>query len=166
MTWPLTFVISGGQTGADQGGLRAGRACGYRTGGTAPKGYRTDEGPMPDLLQAFGLVESIYASYSPRTWDNVRGSTGTVWFGDDTSPGGILTSSNCWRLRRPWLANPTSAAELRDWIEAHRITTLNVAGNRERTNPGIGVRVETFLREALRRYTTPSLDGLEARHQP
>jgi hypothetical protein len=34
----LTRLISGGQTGADQGGLRAARAAGIETGGWAPLG--------------------------------------------------------------------------------------------------------------------------------
>jgi hypothetical protein len=35
----LTRVVSGDQTGADQGGLRAARAAGIPTGGWAPKGW-------------------------------------------------------------------------------------------------------------------------------
>jgi hypothetical protein len=38
----LERVISGGQTGADQGGLRAARACGIPTGGWAPRGWLTE----------------------------------------------------------------------------------------------------------------------------
>jgi hypothetical protein len=41
----LELVISGGQTGADQGGLRATRACGIPTGGWAPRGWLTEAGP-------------------------------------------------------------------------------------------------------------------------
>ena len=46
----------GGQTGADQGGLRAARACGIPTGGWAPRGWQTEDGPCPALAN-FGLVE-------------------------------------------------------------------------------------------------------------
>jgi hypothetical protein len=49
-------VISGGQTGADQGGLRAAQACGIPTGGWAPRGWLTEAGPAPWLAD-WGLVE-------------------------------------------------------------------------------------------------------------
>ena len=42
-------IISGGQTGVDQAALRAAKACGIPTGGWAPKGWRTEDGPAPWL---------------------------------------------------------------------------------------------------------------------
>jgi hypothetical protein len=35
-------IISGGQTGADQGGLEGARLLGIQTGGTAPYNWMTD----------------------------------------------------------------------------------------------------------------------------
>lgn len=35
-------IISGGQTGADMGGLEAAREYGFPTGGYAPKGWMTE----------------------------------------------------------------------------------------------------------------------------
>ena len=52
----LRKVVSGGQTGADQAGLRAARAAGIETGGWAPKGWETEEGPAP-WLSDYGLKE-------------------------------------------------------------------------------------------------------------
>ena len=52
----LERVISGGQTGADQTGLHAARACGIPTGGWAPRGWLTEAGPAP-WLEEWGLVE-------------------------------------------------------------------------------------------------------------
>jgi hypothetical protein len=49
-------VISGGQTGADQGGLRAARACGIPTWGWAPRDWLTEAGPAP-WLEEWGLAE-------------------------------------------------------------------------------------------------------------
>ena len=37
-------IISGGQTGADRGGLLAGRHLGIETGGTAPPDFITEVG--------------------------------------------------------------------------------------------------------------------------
>jgi hypothetical protein len=37
----VTKVISGGQSGADLGGLRAAKVLGIQTGGSMPKGFLT-----------------------------------------------------------------------------------------------------------------------------
>ncbi|HME98544.1 MAG TPA: putative molybdenum carrier protein, partial [Terriglobia bacterium] len=50
-------IISGGQTGADMGGLLAARELGIETGGMAPKGWLTENGPEEVLLRSFGLSE-------------------------------------------------------------------------------------------------------------
>lgn len=138
---PLRRIISGGQTGADQGGLAGAQAVGLATGGTAPFGYRTDEGPARTLLRdRYGLAESRSWQYPPRTRANILDADGTALFGVATSPGTALTIALCHQLDKPCLVNPT-AAELRAWVDAHGIATLNIAGNRERTNPGIYGRV-------------------------
>ena len=59
-------IISGGQAGADQGGLLGARDAGLPTGSTAPKGWRTEDDPAPWLVD-FGLVESKSPSYAART---------------------------------------------------------------------------------------------------
>jgi hypothetical protein len=61
-------VISGGQTGVDQAGLRAARAAGIATGGFAPKGWliESEDGrhnvPAPWLAE-YGLVECPEPGY-------------------------------------------------------------------------------------------------------
>ncbi|KKL28978.1 hypothetical protein LCGC14_2369790, partial [marine sediment metagenome] len=77
----LLKVISGGQTGADQGGLEAGKELGLETGGTAPLGWKTEDGPQPELLKGFGLRECTQPGYPVRTRRNVLTSDGTVIFG-------------------------------------------------------------------------------------
>ena len=86
----LKCIRSGGQTGADQGALCAGHLLDIPTGGWAPLGWRTDDGPEPGLA-AFGLVEAGSADYPTRTHLNVRDSDGTLIFGDIDSPGSKLT---------------------------------------------------------------------------
>lgn len=140
-------IISGGQTGADRAGLEAGKILGLATGGTVPKGCRTHDGADPSLL-TFGCVEDASSAYPPRTRANVRDSDGTVLFGNLYSPGTLMTKRLCNELGRPFIENPT-IDEFRAWVEAKGIRTLNVAGNRERTNPGITRRVIEFLVEAL-----------------
>src|SRR3546814_1555156 len=71
----VTLVISGGQTGADQGGLLGARDAGVRTGGTAPRDWRTEDGAAPWLAE-FGLVESQRKSYAARTRANAEAADG------------------------------------------------------------------------------------------
>lgn len=150
----LSKVISGGQTGADEAGLAAAKASGIPTGGTVPKGCRTDAGPNTDLITVYGCVESPYASYPPRTEDNVRDSDATIIFGDSSSPGGKLTQRLCKdygkRVFRMEAVPNAVPEDLAAWLRYYRVTTLNVAGNRERTNPGIYQRTFEFLFETFR----------------
>lgn len=133
----LKKIISGGQTGADQAGLRAGKALGIETGGWIPKGRRTDDGPMVvAMFEDLGLKEHTSWAYPPRTEQNVLDSDGTVLFGNMDSPGCKLTIKLCKQHKRPYTTNPTTE-ELRTWIDTNGTETMNVAGNRERTNPGI-----------------------------
>jgi hypothetical protein len=146
-SFPLELVISGGQTGADRAGLEVGRRLGYRTGGTVPKGFRTATGPDP-TLRAFGVTEDDSPDYPPRTIRNVRDSDGTVWFGARKTPGGRLTTGTALRNGKPLIVNP-SPGELRQWIIENRVKVLNVAGDREESDPGIQVRVEEILMQAF-----------------
>ncbi len=145
-------IISGGQTGGDFGGLLAGKKLGIETGGTAPKGYRTDIGPN-QTLKDFGLVEHSDWQYKPRTIENVKNSQGTLWFGDVNSPGAKLTLGTCKKLGKPYIINPIEEAFKR-WIEWNKIEVLNVAGNRESSKPGIQKYVEDFLVKALGEKTS------------
>ena len=140
-------IISGGQTGADRTALEIARELGIPTGGWAPLGWKTDEGPDPSLA-GFGLVETRFPSYRLRTRLNVRHSHGTVIFGDTHSPGCVCTENACLVYSRPYLTNPT-VEELVDWVREGQIDILNVAGNRKRTNPEIVERVRAVLKPAL-----------------
>lgn len=153
----ITKVISGGQTGADQAGLRAAKQLGIATGGWVPKGCRTDDGPAPWLVTEFGCQEHPDSQYAPRTVANVRVADGTLWFGDDTSPGGRLTCGTASGDQRPLLKIGRLSLQtlvpvdiIRGWLAHYQIKTLNVAGNRESTMPGIGAAVESLLREVFR----------------
>jgi hypothetical protein len=146
-TFPLKTIISGGQTGADRAALEVGRSLGYRTGGTVPRGFRTNRGPDPTLAP-FNVTEDRSPEYAPRTIKNVLNADGTVWFGDGRTPGGRLTLATARKAGRPLIVNP-SPVELRQWIVENRIETLNVAGDREENDPGIYERVSRILADAL-----------------
>lgn len=129
----LRRVISGGQTGADRTGLECARAMGLETGGTAPKGYRTETGDDP-TLKDFGLTESMYRTFPPRTRDNVRNGDATLWFGTVGSPGYWCTKNAATDLHRAFYANPT-ADEMRRI--ANTYVTINIAGNRASKNKNV-----------------------------
>ena len=149
ITFPI-IIISGGQTGADQGGLAGAKVLGIKTGGTAPLHYRTDEGNNPSLLRdVYGLKESKYWAYPPRTKDNVRDSDATLWVGKTTSPGFYCTKKACDSLGKQMFINP-SAAELRAYCQSLNVAVLNVAGNREKSNPGIHDRTRDLIVEACK----------------
>jgi hypothetical protein len=148
-------IISGGQTGADLGGIAAGLKLGLETGGWAPRGWITEKGPRPELA-GLGLREAHKTGYPYRTLLNVENSDGTVIFGDPSSPGSRLTIRYCKEQGKPFLVveeDYSSPERNQDvflwWLSWTEIETLNVAGNRESKNPGIGNAVRDYLVKAL-----------------
>lgn len=143
-------VISGGQTGADQGGLEAAKAVGIETGGIAPLGYRTELGPDLHLKTVYNLSEHSSADYKPRTKKNVMDSTITVIVGDLNSPGSRLTISFCELLKKPFFTSKDfNSSDLqviaKTLKERREHIVLNVAGNRESVHPGIQERTRKFI---------------------
>lgn len=138
-------IISGGQTGADQGALHGATLAGVATGGTAPKGWMTEDGPAEELLWEYNLRACANYGYSPRTEQNVLQSNGTLIVGDSSSPGSRQTIRYCQDHEKPFYGQgvlsgvvlSTSVDEIANWVFTHEIQTLNVAGNRESRNPGI-----------------------------
>jgi hypothetical protein len=143
----LDLIISGGQTGADQGGLRAARRRGIPTGGWAPAGFLTENGPEPSLADEFGLQECD-GGYDERTVLNAEWGDGTVIFARDLeSNGSRLTLMALEEAGKPYLLNPAPKA-LAAFVREQGIRVLNVAGNRESLAPGIGNEVEAVVFEA------------------
>lgn len=165
-------IVSGAQTGADTGALFGARDAGVATGGWAPRGWRVDGGVAPWLVE-FGLMEHASSAYPPRTHANVRDSDATLIFGNPFSRGCELTAKYAETLKRPMVKIrwPVPAAPLEDetsrlmsqhwtlntqvlhvklWLETKNVRVLNVAGNRESTNPGIQEACRAFVREVLR----------------
>ncbi len=165
VTKTLVKMISGGQTGVDQAGLRASRRLGLETGGWAPRGWLTQDGPSETLLRGFGLVEST-GSYAYRTGQNVKGSDATVRIANNFFSAGEQCTFKAIKLySKPWIdftvsrggvftyaGSGTTASShdtLARFLKRHNVRVLNVAGNSERTSPGIGAFAEEFLVESL-----------------
>lgn len=139
-------IISGGQTGADLGGLEGAKELGFETGGMAPKGYRTEVGPNLKLKTVYGLAESEFQDYAYRTVKNISLADATVIFAHDVgSPGTQLTIKACAGSNKPFLVNPKDSQALRDFCKEHDVKVLNVAGNRESKATGLQVWVKYFI---------------------
>jgi len=149
----LEKIISGGETGANQGGWRAAKAFGVVTGGWMPKGFLTDDGCHPEFAEQFAAAELPTDSELACTEQNVNDSDATVWFGRTTNSGAHATVAACLALGKQYMpVYPGASFEpshIAAWIGENKIKTLNVAGNGEHEEPGIGERVERFLGEVL-----------------
>jgi hypothetical protein len=145
----LERIISGGQTGADQGGLEAAAFLGIPTGGKMPKGFKTEEGYCPELADKYDVEELVSGEYAPRTRYNVLDSDATVIFGNLSSPGSRTTRQMCLDSKRACLVveefNDFYRRLFNDFLSMYEVTTLNVAGNRESKNRGIQQKVYDFL---------------------
>jgi len=158
----LTRVISGGQTGVDQAALRAAASLGMAIGGWCPPGRVSEDGTIPEHFPLTETPEDHSAAApgiprSQRTEWNVRDSDGTLILcrgGLEAQDAGTRWTAGCAvRYRKPLIvADPLAlgdVARVRQWIEEHRIVTLNIAGPSEKTCPGIGAQVENFVAAAL-----------------
>lgn len=149
----LERVISGGQTGADRAALVAARAVGVPTGGWMPKGFLAHDGTHPEFATRYGVQETDYSRYQPRTARNVKGSDATVRIATNwDSAGEVLTLDLCRANQKPHLdvtPGEQAPATVAAWITANDIRVLNVAGNSEQTSPGIEEFAIGFLTEVF-----------------
>jgi hypothetical protein len=135
---PKFRVVSGGQSGADIAALDWAIAHAVDHGGWCPKGRRSEDGPIADH---YLLSETPLSNYLQRTEWNVRDSDATVIFtlSDVLDGGSKRTAQFADKLHRPWLhfrpaVHPKFLAQ---FLARHKVTTLNVAGKRESSAPGV-----------------------------
>lgn len=152
----LEKVISGGQTGADRAGLVVAKELGLKTGGMMPLGFRAMDGDHPEYAKEYGMKENPFRTYPGRTRWNVANSDGTVRIATNWGSAGELLTLKCIREQgKPFFDVHVEAlkgreitdkiAEFESWLWTMGIKTLNVAGNSERTSPGIFEWAKRFL---------------------
>lgn len=152
----ITKVISGAQTGVDQIGLNVAWRKGIATGGTAPVGYKTEEGDKFKLFNNNDLsrlgVQPITASaendywsrnsskdrneYTARTAENAKNSDATIYFnfGDSDSAGYKETKRACEDAGKLFIdASKFTKEQLTRYLAENKVETLNIAGNRGST---------------------------------
>ena len=152
----ITKIISGGQTGADRGGLDAAIHYSLPHGGWCPKGRKAEDGIIP---AQYHLKEMASPEYLPRTKANVFDSDATVIFTYGPPIGGSLkTITYAHHLEKPYhevdlsRTTPKTIREIMMWLAGDEELNdydeyvvcppplecvLNVAGSRESQAPGI-----------------------------
>ncbi len=152
----LEQIISGGQTGVDQAALDVALELGIPCGGWCPRDRWSEAGPIDEH---YPLTESPSADPTERTERNVRDADGTLIIArggvENLTGGTALTRRLATEQGQPMLAvdptDPGAAEAVTRWIRQHAIRSLNVAGPRASTQPGIGDLAATLLREVLPR---------------
>ena len=165
---PIIKIVSGGQTGADRGGLEAALYCDIPHGGWCPKGRKAEDGRIPDK---YTLREMETDDYIVRTEANVVDSDATVVFTERNATGNSLrTIEFCMKHGKPWhhipLATTTrekAVQEITAWLSGDptlndyeeyeaappRNCILNVAGSRESKLQGIEEAVMRIVVDVL-----------------
>ncbi|MGB7325247.1 MAG: putative molybdenum carrier protein [Rubripirellula sp.] len=143
-------IVSGGQTGVDRAGLDAAIDLGINHGGWCPKGRLAEDGTVPAKYQ---LTEYSSSKYAARTAQNVIDSDATlILFERKLNGGTLLTARLCKRHKRPCFLiqmDVEGAQGAIAWLAELRPATLNIAGPRESTSPGIAGRARPILLEML-----------------
>ena len=169
-------IVSGGQTGADRGGLDAAINRGVAHGGWGPKGRLSEDGKIPPEYE---LEEMSSKEYIKRTEANVVDSDATLIFTYGPPTGGTkATLIFCEEHSRPYLVvdlkalnKEQSASFVRAWLEAlatnddpcntdrvaeqrpsygeASLRVLNIAGSRESKQPGIQIAVAEVMGKIL-----------------
>lgn len=143
------MIVSGGQTGADRGGLDAAIALDLAYGGWMPKGKLAEDETIPEIY-ASRMKETSSDNMGMRTRLNIQDSDGTliVSFRENPDGGTAYTINQCEAQDKAHLhivlplggrtQMPISIADgIREWIDRSHIEILNVAGPRESKEPGI-----------------------------
>jgi hypothetical protein len=162
----IAKIISGGQTGADRGGLNAAIEAGVPHGGWCPRGRKAEDCVIP---AEYHLVEHDSADYVARTEANVIDSHSTVVFTFGKPMGGSKkTVAFAEKHQRPCLCldlatmtNEGAARAVLEWLSSGGLMcdaipvpppnpVLNVAGSRESKAPGIQQRVKAVMLMVLK----------------
>ena len=157
-------IISGGQTGADQGALDFALDNGIDAGGWCPKGRICESGAIPARYPVEEVTED---DYNFRTKLNVRDSDGTLVIIRDgfMEEGTHLTIDYCKELDKPYFLADVGVMSGREesllsalliWFDEHQIAILNVAGNRESNSNGIQAETAGLLKKGLTKLNEQS----------
>jgi len=143
---PRLIIISGGQTGVDQGALAAALSNGIPIQGWCPKGRQAENGEIP---KEFPLQETGTSDPAERTRKNVEMADATLILHKGRFSGGTALARQHARRQGKRvlsvdLAHPRPVEAIMDWILSKSIERLNIAGPRESEVPGIQDETRSF----------------------
>lgn len=144
-------IVSGGQTGVDRAALDVALARRLACGGWCPKGRRAEDGVLP---ARYPLQETPHEAYAQRTEWNVRDSDGTLILTQGPLEGGTaLTEEIARRVGKPCLIVDldygVGPEVVQEWVDAHQLQVVNIAGPRESKRPGIYQAASAWLTQWL-----------------
>ncbi len=145
-------IISGGQSGVDRAALSFALENNIPCGGWCPKGRLAEDGPID---QKYPLKESNSSLYVVRTKLNVDEGDGTlILYTDKIGRGTNYTAKYAaLRLKHLLMININEEGQsekVKNWLKQNEIETLNIAGPRESTSPGIYQLSMDFLERVLK----------------
>jgi hypothetical protein len=158
----IAKIVSGGQTGADRGGLDAAIACKLPYGGWVPKGRRAEDGGVPSRHEA--LQETQTTSYVERSEANVVDSDATlVMVCGLVKSASLRTSVFAEKHKKPHLVVNLAADRkeatnrIVEWLVSLPLQegVLNVAGSRESKVPGIQDVTRAVMINVISRVNRP-----------
>jgi hypothetical protein len=142
-------IISGGQTGVDQGALDFALDHHFICGGYCPEGRKSELGVIPFK---YPVIEIESEEYIDRTRKNVIESDGSLIIKDqdEMGEGTEDTIRFCIQFSKPYLiinADSTLNAgyQFRRWIVENKIKVLNIAGNKQSESTDICGRTYLLL---------------------
>jgi len=149
----ISKIISGGQTGVDRAALDFALDNMIPCGGWCPKGRIAEDGIIP---KKYPLQETETKIYDERTEKNVLDADGTLIINNGKAlfGGTKYTHEFCLLHNKPCIVIDISdkkdfGKEFENWISKYDIKTLNIAGPRKRTQPGIYQKAVEVLQQLL-----------------
>ena len=153
---PITKVISGGQTGAERGGLFAAIGVIVEHGGWCPRGRLAEDGAIPLMYK---LKETDSTGYEESTLKNVEEADATIIFIYNTLPSelevicGYATKNNkpCLLIDLQNRDRNEIVSQIGKWAKPLKgeSSTINVAGLKESSAPGIENKVFNVMWDVI-----------------
>lgn len=164
-------IISGGQTGADLGGLVAAKNLAIYTTGWATRGFMTENGQQPVLGSEYNLIEHSSPKYPPRTEENVISSDLTIIFSPNPNSSGTKkTIEYCDKHDKVYFLiseiTENTPHEVLAFLKGNEPDVINIAGNRESVARGLTSQVKRVMMKALTYYKIDYLEILKYRKDP
>jgi hypothetical protein len=147
----LRRIVSGGQTGVDRAALDAALGASFPCGGWCPRGRKAEDGPIP---ARYPLREAAGSAYIERTRLNAEEADATLILTLGRMDRGTrATARHLDTAGTPWLAidltHEPDPGRVLDWLTETGVGTLNVAGPRESSAPGIHAAARAYLDRLL-----------------